>query len=72
MTIPVTKADPKLDQSAATYEPRGDSDAYHQADYEAEKFHDGPAGVQVIGRRNREEELLNVASVIDRAIKTYG
>jgi hypothetical protein len=50
---------------------KGDMDEYHQERHEAVAFANGRAGVQVIGKRNKEEELLGVAMMVDKALKTY-
>ena len=69
-TVPVTFVDPELDIPDPTYEPKNDIDSVVHNMYDSEEtFKDGPIGIQVVGRRWREEEVLGLAKVMDESIK---
>lgn len=70
VAVPVTSVDPMLDAPEQGYQPKNDIDrAVYEMYDSAETFKDMPIGVQVVGRRWREEEALALANVVDNALK---
>lgn len=70
VVLPVTIVDPAVDIPDTSYQPISELDASVHAMYDSpETFKDAPIGVQVVGRRWREEEVLGVASVVDEALR---
>ena len=69
-TVPVGTVDQQLDKP--TNPPArffSSDDEKHWTAYRVEDFQDAPIAVQVVGRRFREEELLGIAGIVDRAVK---
>jgi amidase len=81
MALPVTRVDPRLDQPNAEWSGRIpyskiDTQAPEFGDAElqelynsAETFENAPVGVQLVGRRLQEEELLSVARTVDELLQ---
>lgn len=71
VTLPITTTSKDLDQKEnhlpASYYDKNDKQIWD--DYDAERSHGIPAGLQLIGRRLEEEKLLAVASVLDDLIQ---
>lgn len=51
------------------YEPRNEHDAWNWRLFDPLKLDGHPIGLQIIGRRLEEEQLMGAASVIDRLLK---
>jgi len=67
LAIPVTAV--TLDEQPAACGPHLNKlEAFFVDMYKNEAFANSPVGVQVVGRRNREDELLGIGSLVDRAI----
>ncbi|KAL3451863.1 fatty-acid amide hydrolase [Aspergillus insuetus] len=60
--------DQELDVSDTTYRPRSELDAREQAKYAPERFTDAPIGLQLIGKRFGDEELLARAKLVHQII----
>ncbi|KIY02989.1 uncharacterized protein Z520_01455 [Fonsecaea multimorphosa CBS 102226] len=67
------RVDPKIDTGKIAGEPLpGERDRINAARWEehgAAGYNNAPIGLQVLGRRGREEEILGIAKVIGKAIK---
>jgi amidase len=71
MAIPVTTVRAELDVAVPSAESFGETDDHYQSIYQPSVFENAPAGIQVVGRRFREEELLRIGAVVDEAIKNH-
>jgi len=67
--VPVLQADKALDPKDHSYMPRGDLDRELWEMYDPEAFEGGWSGVQVVGRRFQEEEVLKMMKTIDMALR---
>ena len=47
----------------------GGLDDHFEALYSPEAFKNGPIGIQIVGRRYGEEELLAIAEVVEEALR---
>jgi amidase len=74
VALPVGFVDQELDTpDTDDYKARSEIDAKVQAMYTGpQRFKDAPLGLQLVGRRWREEELLAFAGVIDDAVHARG
>ena len=59
---------PTLDPVDQKFEPRSELDASYHGFYTPEALCNAPVGVQLVGRRWQEEELLGVANVVDKLV----
>jgi amidase len=71
MAIPVTIVRAELDVAVASAKSFGETDDYYQSIYQPSVFENAPAGIQVVGRRFREEELLRIGGIVDEAIRNH-
>ena len=70
VAIPVTMVDQNIDVPDQDYKPRSETDRIVYTMYDGPgKFQDAPVGIQVVGKRWREEECLGLARVVDDALK---
>ncbi|KKY21334.1 putative general amidase [Phaeomoniella chlamydospora] len=68
--VPVTFVDASVDLPDRAYIPKNELDkAVHEMYDSPDTFKDAPVGVQIVGRRWREEEVLGVANVVDEALQ---
>ncbi|RDW87968.1 hypothetical protein BP5796_03662 [Coleophoma crateriformis] len=63
------KVDQIVDVADFTYKPRNEMDGEEHAKYAPEKHVDAPIGLQLVGKRFHDEELLAIAQVIEKIIK---
>lgn len=71
VAVPVTFVDPS-DTPDHNYKPRTDLDKNVHSMYSSpDVFRDAPVGIQVVGRRWREEECLGLAEMVDEALKKH-
>lgn len=74
--IPVTKAEKHLDAGSgsglsSSYEPLSPIDKLNWDAYDAEKYHGGPVGVQVVARKFEEEKVLAIAGIVAEELRAY-
>lgn len=70
VAVPVTLVNPLLDCPEEGYQPKNDIDRTVYEMYDsADTFKGMPIGLQVVGRRWREEEALGLAKVVDAALR---
>ena len=70
VAIPVTMVDQNIDVPDQDYKPRSETDRIVYTMYDGPgKFQDASVGIQVVGKRWREEECLGLARVVDDALK---
>ncbi|ODO01726.1 hypothetical protein I350_06553 [Cryptococcus amylolentus CBS 6273] len=68
--FPVTKVDPVRDAvPISTGEPLSELDAIHAASYSPQRYENAPVSLQIIGRRQHEEEVLGLLKQVMTAIK---
>lgn len=72
ITVPVTRADPKLDPVDADFSPRNDMDREAHKHYVAEDYAGGPVAIQVVARRLEEEKVVAMAARLVEALKAQG
>lgn len=60
--------DPAKDPKDPQYEPMNDQDKYNDDLYDAEKFVGAPVGLQVVGRKGMDEEVMAALGEIERAM----
>ncbi|KAL3484493.1 amidase signature domain-containing protein [Aspergillus germanicus] len=71
VVIPTGPAvDQDMDVTDTAYKTRSELDAREQAKYAPEKFKDAPIGLQLIGKRFGDEELLARAKLVHRIISS--
>lgn len=68
MTIPITHVDKSIDHADTEYKPASDADKKNHDLYDPDLFDGMPVAVQLVGLPLMEEELLDVASVVDVAV----
>jgi hypothetical protein len=69
VTIPITHVDKEIDYADVGYKPVSDADKKNHDLYDPDLFHGMPVAVQLVGLPLMEEELLDVASVLDLAVR---
>jgi amidase len=69
LAMPVTQVDPSKDVVDADFKAGSDVDQQVHDAYNPKTFAGLPVGVQLVGRRFREEELLGLAEIVDAALK---
>lgn len=69
MSIPVTFVDPAIDPPEATYDIASEMDGKVKALYDPVFSAGSPIGVQLVGRRFEEEELLGMSKRVVEALK---
>lgn len=79
--MPVTYADKAIDERDTSYQPISDLDklvwSKCRRPYEGvilmvddpEVYHGGPVALQLVGRRLREEDVLEMAEILETALK---
>jgi len=68
LTFPAGKASRELDGEQPSYEPRNPLDEWVSQQYDIEKMDGFSVGLQIIGRRLEEEQVLGVAHQIERLL----
>jgi amidase len=68
VTIPVTFADKEKDIKDIQYKSANDLDMKIYENYDADIYHGGPVGIQVVGKRLQEEYLIGLAEQIAEAL----
>jgi len=66
--VPVTFADKNIDKKDDSYTPIDDVDKDVWEKYDPEVYHGGPVAVQVVGRRLREEQTLEIAEIVSNTL----
>ncbi|KAI9744959.1 MAG: hypothetical protein M1818_001886 [Claussenomyces sp. TS43310] len=69
LSVPVSTADPLLDQPGQAWKnhlPRNASDAFNHRQYDIEMVKGMPVGVQIVSGRFGEEKAIAVAKVIKK------
>ncbi|WBW75118.1 fatty-acid amide hydrolase [Schizosaccharomyces osmophilus] len=66
--FPVTKVDPALDVKDESYEPMNDDDAFYYQNYKPEDYKDAPVGLQLVGTRWEDENLLAALEKVVRIL----
>jgi amidase len=64
VTIPVTMADAKVDPYDNAYKPINDLDKQNWEAHDSELYHSVPVGVQVMGRRSKEERMFSISHAV--------
>ncbi|EPX70952.1 acetamidase [Schizosaccharomyces octosporus yFS286] len=64
--FPVTKVDTTLDVKDESYKPMNDDDAFQYHTYKPEDYKDAPVGLQLVGARWEDENLL---AALERLVK---
>ena len=79
--MPVTYADKNIDKRDETYKPISDLDKLVWSKCipwgccvrlildDPEVYHGGPVGLQLVGRKLREEDVLEMAEILETALK---
>ena len=78
--VPVTFADKAIDKRDSTYKPVSDLDKLVWSKCrevfgvrltvdDPEVYHGGPVALQLVGRRLREEDVLEMAEILETALK---
>jgi amidase len=65
----VSFADKNLDPARTSWTPLNEKDAALQADYDPEFYHGTPITLQCVGRRLKDEKVLEMIGVIADALK---
>ncbi|CAI5759299.1 unnamed protein product [Candida verbasci] len=69
IVVPVTIVDEKLDQRDANYKPLNEIDEYIYNAYDDPKsFSDAPVNLSVVGLRNTDEKLIEIAKILQKEI----
>jgi amidase len=68
-TFPVTLADKTLDLKRTRFHPLNELDRAIQGNYDAEVYHGGPVGLQMVGRRLEEEKVLEMTRVVSKVLR---
>ena len=68
-TFPVTLADKNLDLKRTKFLPLNELDQAIQDNYDAEVYHGGPVGLQLVGRRLEEEKVLEMTRVVSEVLR---
>ncbi|EMG48282.1 hypothetical protein SBY92_003184 [Candida maltosa Xu316] len=69
LVFPVTTVDEKLDQPEKDYVPLNDTDKYFYEQYDSPKtFEKAPVNLCVIGLRNTDEKLVDIAKIIKKEL----
>src|SRR4051812_28764433 len=69
VAIPVTKVDPNIDVVDTDYKPAHPLDQAIYEAFDAAKSSGAHAGVQVVGSRFAEEELLGITEIVWKALQ---
>ncbi len=69
--MPITTVQAALDIQNPGFEPVSPLDQEVYDSYDPDRMEGSPVGIQVMGRRFEEEELLGVGKVIAEALKSY-
>lgn len=64
--FPVTKVDPCIDK-VANYQPTNHEDQFAHDLYDPDTYAGAPIGLQIVGRRHRDEKVLAALSAIEHA-----
>lgn len=67
-TLPVTKADQRIDARRTGFTPLNQQDAKIQADYDPEFYDGAPVALQIVGERLQEEKLLEMVGITRDAL----
>jgi amidase len=70
MSIPVGAVDAISDPVDKDFQPANERDAKIQAAYKPEQYQDAPTAVQLVCRRFRDEEVIGLAKVVGKALKS--
>lgn len=57
-----------MDIKRTGFHPLSELDQAIQDDYDAEFYHGGPVGLQIVGRRLEEERVLEMAQVLSEVL----
>lgn len=66
--IPVTKVDKQIDLPVENFKAISEADDANNQKYDSELLHGLPVGVQIVGTKLHEEELLHAMGIIDSVI----
>ena len=69
VSFPVCNVDKALDPIDSSYQPRSELDRAVWAEYEPEVYHGAPVGLQLIGKRLEEENVIEMAKVVQKAAR---
>ncbi|KAF4458309.1 general amidase, partial [Fusarium albosuccineum] len=69
--FPVTTVDPAKDLKDTEYVPKNEEDKFVYEMYSPEKYTDAPVSLQVVGRRQHDEQVLAALKEIERAMEFY-
>jgi amidase len=58
-----------VDVKRTNFHPLSELDRAIQDDYDADVYHGGPVGLQIVGRRLEEEKVLEMAKVVSEALR---
>ncbi|KAL2021891.1 hypothetical protein VTK56DRAFT_6486 [Thermocarpiscus australiensis] len=72
VAIPVTKADKAVDRADAAYQPLNETDRLNWEAYDPELYDGAPVGVQIVGRKFKEEKTLAIAGIVCAALRRSG
>jgi len=64
----VTEVDGAIDLYDDKYTPISKEDERTRDNYDGEKYHGTPVGLQIVGRRLEEEKMLAIAQMFEDAI----
>ncbi|KAI2465553.1 amidase [Annulohypoxylon bovei var. microspora] len=67
--IPVTKVDKTLDPFDHSHQPLNKKDEKNWKAYDADTYHGGPVGVQIVARKFEEEKVWAIAKIVYAALE---
>lgn len=68
LAFPVTQVDPAVDKVDEDYTPLNEKDEFFHKLYNPEVYKDAPVGLQLVGLRNEDEKVLEIARLIDQLL----